>query len=111
LTNDITSFYQGYALGQQIDMTATSSECYAQATAVGNGLSNLWTVLTGTSLSSYDSTLMNQFLTNGNDLLVQSSLMGTVCQDVNKIKQLMTRTNTLAGAFNTVFTIGYQYYK
>jgi hypothetical protein len=43
---------------------------------------------------------------NINNLMIQYSDQQIACEDLNKIKQFSTRTQTLSGLYNLAFTIG-----
>ena len=100
----------GLNLGTQADMTNTDSTCYTQ-TALTKSLldqiaNSMYITVTQFSFASLN-TNFNSIIQNLNSLFVQVNIQSIACQNSLQIKQFATRTQTLSGFFNSIFTVGY----
>jgi hypothetical protein len=108
---------QGFSMGQTYtDITKLGdndaiTSCTKYAASYAAKVNALYSTLTGTALSQYTGTFMNTLLSSGNDILILTSELNDQCQNIYKIKQFSTRTNSLSGFFNMLFTVGYSYFK
>lgn len=103
----------GFALGQQLQQGATTSTCFAQSyqtkTFLDDISDQLYTI--GTNLYNFEfanfQTDLATLSLNFNNLLIQYNDQSIGCQTQNKIVQFATRTQTVSGFSNWVFTIFY----
>jgi len=111
--NSIWQFVTGFALGEQLQQGATTSTCFSQAyqtkTFLDDVCDQLYTI--GYNLYNLDfSTFQTDIATltlDFNNLLIQYNDQSIGCQTQNKIVQFATRTQTVSGFSNWMFTIFY----
>jgi len=69
-------------------------------------VANVFEIATNFNFQTFSSSFM-QVAYDANSLIVQQSVQMVACQDSVKIKQFATRTQTISGFSNFVFTMAY----
>jgi len=111
--NSPFQFVTGFALGEQLQQWATTSTCFNQAyqtkTFLDDIADELYTIgynLYNLDFSSFQTDLATLTL-DFNNLLIQYNDQSIGCETSAKIQQFATRTQTVSGFSNWVFTIFY----
>ncbi len=111
--NSPFQFLTGFALGEQVQAGATTSTCFGQAYQTKVFLDNIadqsYTI--GLQLYQLDfaalTTNFGSLMLDVNNLFIQYNDQAIACEVQTKITQFATRTQTVSGFSNWVFTVGY----
>lgn len=111
--NSIFQMITGGMLGMQNAQNITDSSCFPQAYQTKAFMDTItdymYTIVTNAMDFSF-STMSSDFTylaISFNSLIIQLSDQNTACQQTLFIKQFASRTQTIPGLFNAIFSLGY----
>ena len=111
--NSIFQMITGAALGMQNSQNITDSTCFPQAYQTKGFMDTiadyLYSIVTNAMALSFSdmSSDFTYLAINFNSLIIQLSDQNTACQTNLFIKQFASRTQTIPGLFNAIFSLAY----